>query len=73
MIENVRGILGPRFENYRLYIGLQLKKLGYESGWQLLNASDFGVSQFRPRAVFVAIAQGVLKKGSCSPKRGVDQ
>jgi DNA (cytosine-5)-methyltransferase 1 len=55
MIENVRGILGPKFENYRFYIASQLKKLGYESRWHLLNASDFGVSQFRPRAVFVAI------------------
>src|SRR5690348_14042217 len=55
MIENVRGILGAVFADYRGYIASQLKKLGYESGWQLVNASDFGVSQVRPRAVFVAI------------------
>jgi DNA (cytosine-5)-methyltransferase 1 len=55
MIENVRVILGAVFENYRRYIASQFKKLGYESGWQLVNASDFGVSQVRPRAVFVAI------------------
>lgn len=55
MIENVRGILGGVFESYRDYIALQLKKLGYESEWKLLNAADYGVSQVRPRAVFVAL------------------
>jgi DNA (cytosine-5)-methyltransferase 1 len=55
MIENVRGILSAVFENYRRYIASQFKKLGYEPGWQLINASHFGVSQLRPRAVFVAI------------------
>jgi len=32
-----------------------LRKLGYEPGWKLMNASDFGVSQLRPRVVFIAI------------------
>jgi len=55
MIENVRGILDSVFEDYRCYIGSELKKLGYVHGWQLVNASNFGVSQSRTRAVFVAI------------------
>jgi len=55
MIENVRGILGSPFETYRRYIRAQMTKLGYESEWKLVCASDFGVSQIRPRAVFVAI------------------
>jgi DNA (cytosine-5)-methyltransferase 1 len=55
MIENVRGILSSVFEDYRAYIASQLKKLGYVSDWRLVNASDFGVSQSRTRAVFVAI------------------
>lgn len=55
MIENVRGILGGAFETYRRYICSQLTKLGYTSGWKLICASEFGVSQVRPRAVFVAI------------------
>ncbi|QGY79302.1 DNA cytosine methyltransferase [Sphingorhabdus lacus] len=54
MIENVRGFLGAVFEDYRLYLRGQLKKLGYEVDWRLLNASDFGVSQLRPRVVIVA-------------------
>jgi predicted RNA methylase len=43
MIENVRGILEAVFQDYRLYIATELKKLGYQTGWKLLNASDFGV------------------------------
>jgi DNA (cytosine-5)-methyltransferase 1 len=57
MIENVRGILDPVFEDYRLFIEKELKKLGYETGWKLMNASDFGVPQLRPRAVFVALTR----------------
>jgi DNA (cytosine-5)-methyltransferase 1 len=55
MIENVRGILDAVFEDYRTYIAGTLKKLGYVTDWRLLNASDFGVPQLRPRVVFVAL------------------
>jgi DNA (cytosine-5)-methyltransferase 1 len=55
MFENVRGILDAVFEDYRRYIAGSLKSLGYVTDWRLLNASDFGVPQLRPRVVFVAI------------------
>ncbi|MDR3739715.1 MAG: DNA cytosine methyltransferase [Terracidiphilus sp.] len=55
MIENVRGILDAVFADYRKYIAGSLKKLGYTTDWRLLNSSDFGVPQLRPRVVFVAI------------------
>jgi DNA (cytosine-5)-methyltransferase 1 len=55
MIENVRGILDAVFEDYRKYIAGSLHKLGYETDWRLLNASDYGVPQLRPRVVFMAI------------------
>lgn len=54
-IENVRGIYEAVFRDYRLYISGQLRKLGYETGWRLMNASDFGVPQLRPRVIFVAV------------------
>jgi len=50
MIENVRGFLGAVFEDYRLQLKQQLKKLGYVADWRLLNASEFGVSQLRASA-----------------------
>jgi DNA (cytosine-5)-methyltransferase 1 len=55
MIENVRGFLSAVFEDYRGQLKSQLKKLGYTVEWRLLNASDFGVPQLRPRVVIVAI------------------
>ena len=56
LIENVRGIQDPLFNDYRRWLDEQLVEAGYRSfGWQLLNARDFGVPQLRPRALFVAI------------------
>lgn len=55
MLENVRGFLGAVFEDYRMQLKKKLRELGYECDWRLLNASDFGVPQLRPRVVIVAI------------------
>lgn len=55
MLENVRGILDIVFETYRNEVSEQLKELGYKPDWHLLNASDFGVPQLRPRVIFVAV------------------
>lgn len=55
MIENVRGFLGAVFDDYREHLKRQLSKLGYVADWRLLNASEFGVPQLRPRVVIVAI------------------
>ena len=55
LLENVRGILNPKFANYRAQILAELTSLGYKCDWKLLNSSDFGVSQLRPRAILVAL------------------
>ncbi|MFZ4624118.1 MAG: DNA cytosine methyltransferase, partial [Rhodoferax sp.] len=55
MLENVRGLLDSVFDEYRAKIISDLKKLGYVAEWRLLNASEFGVPQLRPRVVFVAL------------------
>lgn len=59
MLENVRGLLDSIFDEYRSKIIRDLKKLGYIAEWRLLNASDFGVPQLRPRVVFVALKSGI--------------
>jgi len=64
MVENVRGILGAVFDDYRNQVMQQLKKLGYKTGWRLMNASDFGVPQLRPRVVFVGIREDYSEKFS---------
>jgi DNA (cytosine-5)-methyltransferase 1 len=55
MLENVKGLLGDKFSEYRFEIIKQLKQLGYRCEWKVFNASDYGVSQLRPRAVLVAL------------------
>jgi len=60
MIENVRGFLGKQFSNYRKSIIEHLNKLGYNVHLRLLNASDYGVPQLRPRAVMVGIRTDIF-------------
>lgn len=59
MLENVRGFLDAIFEDYRLKLKQDLQRMGYAVDWRLLNASDYGVSQLRPRVVIVAIKKAL--------------
>ncbi|MET7405695.1 DNA cytosine methyltransferase [Streptomyces parvulus] len=77
MIENVRGIMDPKFSDYRDWIRARLEGgtyraddgqrvreegLGYTvCKWDVLEASDFGVPQLRPRAILVAFRDDVIK------------
>lgn len=70
MFENVKGMLSPLFADYRARIDERLRKLGYTSGWRLLNASNFGVPQLRPRVVMVAIRRE-LSEGFSWPTEDV--
>jgi len=55
LLENVAGLLQPKFDEYRADIDKKLTRLGYETFWKLHNASDFGVPQLRPRVTLVAL------------------
>jgi DNA (cytosine-5)-methyltransferase 1 len=74
LLENVRGLLDPKFESYRIEIINELESLGYKVSWQLLNACDYGVSQLRPRAILVALKHQYFdhfcwpEKQKCKPK-----
>ncbi len=59
MFENVRGLLSSLFDDYRENLRLELAKMGYRVDWRLLNASDFGVPQLRPRVVIVAMRKDI--------------
>ena len=61
MLENVRGFLDAVFTDYRRNLKMQLLEMGYDASWHLLNASDFGVPQLRPRVVVVAIRKDLAK------------
>jgi DNA (cytosine-5)-methyltransferase 1 len=69
MLENVRGLLDSVFDEYRAKIIADLKKMGYIAEWRLLNASDFGVPQLRPRVVFVALKKNVAEHFSWPSSR----
>lgn len=60
MIENVRGLLGKQFDDYRNAIIRRLNHLGYNVHVQLLNASDYGVPQLRPRAIIVGVRTDIF-------------
>lgn len=60
MIENVRGLLDARFDDYRRAVLGRLHDLGYEGEWRLLKAADFGVAQLRPRSILVAFRDDLL-------------
>lgn len=68
MIENVRGIMDSKFDEYRQWIVDGISSVGEtaegEPGykvvhWGVLEASDFAVPQLRPRAILVAFRRDI--------------
>lgn len=59
MIENVRGLLDPKFAQYRADVEEHLRETGYGLQWKLLQASDFGVPQLRPRVIAVGLRDDI--------------
>ena len=55
MLENVRGFLDRKFDDYREHILQSIRGLGYTVTIKLLNACDYGVPQLRTRVVIVGI------------------
>lgn len=62
MIENVRGLLDPAFDNYRKRLKAAFARSGYRLEFRLYNASDFGTPQLRPRVVGIALPTAVFTR-----------
>lgn len=60
LLENVRGLLSAKFTLYRQSIQHRLAEMGYWSSWRILNASDYGVPQLRPRAILVGLKRELM-------------
>ena len=62
VFENVKGFLSAKDGDGRLMpdrIRLELKKRGYETYFELLNASDYGVPQNRQRVIILGIRNDI--------------
>lgn len=60
VIENVKALLSTSAGWFKDQIIAKVKEMGYFIEYGVLNASDFGVPQFRQRAIFI-----------CSKKKGI--
>ena len=57
VVENVRGLLSRKFDSYRGAIENEFGSLGFKLQWQLLNALDHGVPQYRARSFLVGLRE----------------
>jgi DNA (cytosine-5)-methyltransferase 1 len=56
MIENTPTLLtSPRFAEARRFVEDELRHLGYQMDWQILDAKDFGVPQSRRSSILIAM------------------
>jgi DNA (cytosine-5)-methyltransferase 1 len=62
MLENVRGLFAPKFTDYRESILKELAALKYTCEWRLINACHYGVPQYRPRAILIALKRPYANK-----------
>lgn len=57
LLENVPGLKYEKFDRYRASIAEWLHDMGYLIWWRIIQSSDFGVPQLRPRMILIAIRQ----------------
>ena len=69
MIENVKGLLSPTFDGYRERILNSIEEAGYKTYIQLMNASDYGVPQLRPRVIIIGIRNDIKRHFMYPPTR----
>lgn len=62
MLENVPGLAQEKFRVYRQGVLEQLHSLGYKTTWNVVQASDYGVPQLRPRFILVAARPKILAR-----------
>jgi DNA (cytosine-5)-methyltransferase 1 len=62
LLENVKGLTHLKFAGYRNQILSALGDMGYETHWQLVHSSHYGVAQLRPRFLLVALRPEDMKR-----------
>lgn len=56
LLENVKGLAQKKFAGYLDSLVAAIRGMGYRTDYRVLEASDYGVPQLRPRFVLVALA-----------------
>ncbi|OGF50540.1 DNA (cytosine-5-)-methyltransferase [Candidatus Giovannonibacteria bacterium RIFCSPLOWO2_12_FULL_44_25] len=69
LLENVPGFMSAKFVEYRNKLQSRLEKMGYKIFMTILNASDFGVPQLRPRFVLVGLQKKYAENFSWPEKK----
>lgn len=64
MLENVQGFASEKFSEYRKAVFRQLFDLDYIPSFRVIQASDLGVPQLRPRFVLVALREDDFRRFS---------
>jgi len=59
IIENVKNLVGKKFEAEFNQMLCDLEDAGYRSYWQVLNAKDYGIPQNRERVFIISIRKDV--------------
>lgn len=59
IIENVKNLVGKKFEAEFHQMLCDLEDAGYRSYWQVLNAKDYGIPQNRERVFIVSIRKDI--------------
>jgi DNA (cytosine-5)-methyltransferase 1 len=68
LMENVRALVNKKnMPQFKRWMG-RLASLGYRSEWKLVNSSDYGVPQNRPRVIMVSILQNGKRESFSFPE-----
>ncbi|WP_026349880.1 DNA cytosine methyltransferase [Bordetella sp. FB-8] len=59
LMENVHGLTTAKFRPYLESKIRELRKLGYDVHWKVLNAADYGVPQNRLRLFIIGVPKGI--------------
>ena len=69
LLENVAGFAENKFDGYRRDLFEKLRRLGYIATMSIIQASDLGVPQLRPRVVIVGLRQRAADRFSLTLRK----
>jgi DNA (cytosine-5)-methyltransferase 1 len=71
LLENVPGFMAKKFDGYRDRLKIQLEQMGYRVFMTVLNSSDYGVPQLRPRFILVGLQHEFAENFSWPEKKAI--